>query len=88
MGIISSCLILPQFRIRCQFYVREIQILLIFSWVNDFKKKKKKSTKLIKNDLLGVVFKYVVVHFLQKKLVFWPKFALLGFIFPNLVWYR
>ena len=50
--------------------------------------KQKISTKLIKNDLLGVVFKYVVVHFLQKKLAFWPKFALLGFIFPNLVWYR
>ena len=26
-------------------------------------------------DLLGVVVKYVVVHFLRKKLVFWPKFA-------------
>ena len=34
-----TCSISRQSRISCQFYVRKIRILLIFSWVNDFRKR-------------------------------------------------
>ena len=45
------------------------------------------STKVISNDLLGVVVGYVVARMLQKRLVLRQKFAvLLAFIFPDLVW--
>ena len=33
-----SCLMSRQSRIGCQFHVRKIRILVIFSWVNDFGK--------------------------------------------------
>ena len=36
---------------------------------------KKNINKIIENVLLGDVVKYVAVQFLQKKLKFWPKFA-------------
>ena len=63
-----SSLILRQSRKGCRFHVRKIQILLIFSWVNDFSKKISK--KMIWNDLLGVVVKYVTVHFFTENLCF------------------
>ena len=43
MWIMFSCLISCQSRISCQFHVRKIRILLIFSWVNDFRKNINKS---------------------------------------------
>ena len=44
--------------------------------------------KIMQNDFLGVVVKYVVVQFLQKRLVLSRNFycVSLVFIFPDLVW--
>ena len=78
--IIFSCLISRQSRVKCQFHVKKIRILLIFSWVNDFRKNINKNN--IKWSTIGVVVKYVVVQFLRKK-----TFALSAFIFPDLVWF-
>ena len=45
---------------------------MIFSWVNNLRKKYHQKKK--KNDLLGVAVKYVAVQLLQKKkLAFWLK---------------
>ena len=46
------------------------------------------STKVIQNDLLGVVVKYVVVQFLRKTLGVMTEIfcVFLAFIFPDLVW--
>ena len=41
-----SCLISHQSWMSCQFHVRKICILLIFSWVNDFRKKYKMTTNI------------------------------------------
>ena len=43
MWIMFFCLISCQSRISCQLHVKKIWILLIFSWVNDFRKKINKS---------------------------------------------
>ena len=45
------------------------------------------STKVIQNDLLGVVVEYVVIQFLQKKSCVGTEncCVLLAFIFPDLV---
>ena len=57
-----------QSQISCEFHVRKIQILLIFSWVNDFRKKYRQ--KQYKNDLQGVVVKYAAASFNKKYLRF------------------
>ena len=46
------------------------------------------STKVIQNDLLGVVVKHVVLQFLRKTLGVVTEifFVLLAFIFADLVW--
>ena len=62
MWILFSCLISRHSRLSYHFHVGKIRILLIFSWVNDFRK-----TISTKNNLLGVVVKNVVLQFLWKK---------------------
>ena len=75
------CLISSQSRIGCQFHVRKIRIILIFSGVNDFRKK-------YQQKQLGVVVKYVLVQFLQKTYILTKICcALLAFTLPDLVWF-
>ena len=83
MWILFSYLISRQSRIN---HVRKIRILLIFSWVNDFRKKI--STKNNIKRFTKVVVKYVVVQFLRKKTCVLTEICclLLAFIFPDLVW--
>ena len=83
MWILFSCLISRHSRLSYHFHVGKIRILLIFSWVNDFRK-----TISTKNNLLGVVVKNVVLQFLWKKncVVVETCCVLLVFMFPDLVW--
>ena len=85
MWTMLSFLIMHQSQISCRFHVRKIRILLIFSWVNDFRKNINKSniTWFTRSCSWiccssGFTEKYCVVTKI------WC--VLLAFIFPDRVW--
>ena len=61
----------------CQFHIRKIRILLIFSWVNDFRKNiNKSSIKWFTQSCSWICCSSVFT----KKFVLWPKFAVFCFV--------